>query len=524
MNSDSSSQTTVLIAVLVVWGLVGAGIYAWYGFALSRLFPKLGSKRWKGWVPVVNEMEILTLGEVAPWIVALYAVPGANIYALIMRFKAASRINAAFGRGEGLTVLSLVVPPLWATILASSRPISAASRIAPAMESGSVAPRENSHAQQSGLATPTTGANGHGQTPPGAALGSLDALMGGNPAPLTATEPAALPDVDAAADGQLAAPPTTAVDGHAMEYNLRVSPYLDAPMTTGLPPERPAPPALPEAVEPPALPTFLESQEPPSLPEAVEPPALPTFLESQTPPSLPVLPALVEPYVAPAFVDQTAQPVAVAPVVVHNPWAPRADNDAPAPAMTLTPVTPPPPPTPPAPAAPVVPLDLPPIEPPVEPPMPGAVPVPSPSAPPAPPAPRAPALVAVEEEEEDDDDGETVVVDRRPRILWRLTVDGVGDFPLTSEHVLLGRKPSATSGVQALAIPDTTRTLSKVHARLDLVDGAWAITDLNSTNGVVIPSPDGTEQVLQPGEMILVPAAFLLGKVTMSINFEGSPS
>jgi pSer/pThr/pTyr-binding forkhead associated (FHA) protein len=88
--------------------------------------------------------------------------------------------------------------------------------------------------------------------------------------------------------------------------------------------------------------------------------------------------------------------------------------------------------------------------------------------------------------------------------------------------VLLGRKPTSANGTQALAIPDTTRTLSKVHARLDLVDGAWVITDLNSTNGVMIPAADGTERILNPGEAVAVPGTFVLGKVSMAISFEGA--
>jgi hypothetical protein len=136
----------------------------------------------------------------------------------------------------------------------------------------------------------------------------------------------------------------------------------------------------------------------------------------------------------------------------------------------------------------------------------------------------SPSFAIENEVDDDDDDGETVVVDRRPRILWRLSVDGVGDFPLTGECVLLGRKPTSTNGNQALAIPDTTRTLSKLHARLDLVDGAWVITDLNSTNGVIIPAPDGTERLLTPGEAAAVSGTFILGKLAMSIGFEGSSS
>jgi hypothetical protein len=125
--------------------------------------------------------------------------------------------------------------------------------------------------------------------------------------------------------------------------------------------------------------------------------------------------------------------------------------------------------------------------------------------------------------EEDFEDGETVVVDRRPRIRWMLTVDGGSEFRLTADRVLLGRKPtSSTPGTQALAVPDSTRTLSKLHARLDLVDGAWSITDLNSTNGVLLVHDDGTERLLDPGTSAEVHGRFVLGKVGMSIRYEGA--
>ena len=109
----------------------------------------------------------------------------------------------------------------------------------------------------------------------------------------------------------------------------------------------------------------------------------------------------------------------------------------------------------------------------------------------------------------------------RPLITpWRLTIEGVGEFPLASEHVLLGRKPSGTTETQALKIHDTTRTVSKMHARLDLVNDEWIITDLNSTNGVIVVAADGTERLLAVGGTAAVPFSFVLGKLAMSISFE----
>ena len=121
-------------------------------------------------------------------------------------------------------------------------------------------------------------------------------------------------------------------------------------------------------------------------------------------------------------------------------------------------------------------------------------------------------------------DGETVLVDRVAPTPWRLNVEGMGEFPLTRQHVLLGRKPTGTIDTQALRIPDTTRTVSKVHARLDLVRDEWVITDLNSTNGVIVIASDGTERLLNVGEAAPVPFSFILGKLEMSISFESPPA
>lgn len=128
-------------------------------------------------------------------------------------------------------------------------------------------------------------------------------------------------------------------------------------------------------------------------------------------------------------------------------------------------------------------------------------------------------------DDDDEEDGETVVVDRRPVLRYRLVVDGAGSFPLAGQRILLGRKPvSSDAGVQALAVPDATKTLSKVHARLDLADGAWTITDLGSTNGVVLLDADGAERILEAGVTAPVTGTFVLGKLAMSIELEGPGS
>lgn len=193
--------------------------------------------------------------------------------------------------------------------------------------------------------------------------------------------------------------------------------------------------------------------------------------------------------------------------MVHNPWAPRDESSAPAPAPApdKAPEK--------VPAEGATPAALPPLP-------------PAPSAPLSPPpaqAAKAPVEIPADAlEDDEDEDGETVVVDRRPKVAWFLSVEGGSRMPLKATHVLLGRRPtSAEKDTQALPIPDSTRTLSKVHARLDLNNGAWTITDLDSTNGVLLVGADGTETLVEPGIATEVTGRFLLGKVGMAIEFEG---
>jgi hypothetical protein len=125
--------------------------------------------------------------------------------------------------------------------------------------------------------------------------------------------------------------------------------------------------------------------------------------------------------------------------------------------------------------------------------------------------------------DDDEDFGETIVVDRRPRIRYRLEIEGGPSIALTADTVVLGRKPATGEpGTQDVAVPDTTRTLSKVHARLRLGEDGWVITDLESTNGVVVVAGDGEETLLDRGASAPVTGRFVLGKVGMSVVEEGA--
>jgi len=373
---DPSSLPPSLVAAVVVCGVVCIGMYVWYGWALSRLFPTLGSRAARGWIPVANDAEIFTLGGVPGRSVALCFIPLVNIYALILRIRATSRINSAYGKGNGTTALAILLPPLWATILAASQPLSVAGRFEPTM--------------------------------------AQDSAPGGTPIPapmprVSETEPAAATP---------ASTPPQEPESAGVHLRKPVSPYL------GRPSQRLMPAAAVGVPSPASSPV-------------------------PSPPSSPV----------PSPPPPPAETVRHAP---RAPWLPRTPPD------------------------------------------------------------QAPAADGVDDAIGDDEgaDGETIVVARRANTPWRLNVEGVGEFPLAGDHVLLGRKPPLARGTQALRIHDTTRTLSKVHARLDLVEGEWVITDLNSTNGVIITASDGTERLLAVGEAAVVPFSFTLGRLAMAISFE----
>ncbi len=132
------------------------------------------------------------------------------------------------------------------------------------------------------------------------------------------------------------------------------------------------------------------------------------------------------------------------------------------------------------------------------------------------------APVPVDDDDDDDEVGATIVVDRKPRAQWHLVLADGGVLPVVDEIVVLGRKPLEGAGAQSLAVPDTTRTLSKTHAKLELLQGRWIVTDLNSTNGVIVVRADGTEDLLDEGGSAEVLERFVLGKVELRLVKAGA--
>ena len=75
----------------------------------------------------------------------------------------------------------------------------------------------------------------------------------------------------------------------------------------------------------------------------------------------------------------------------------------------------------------------------------------------------------------------------------------------------VGRNPEASPGSTALAIADSTRTISRTHAAFMVLDGALFVEDRDSANGtlversgVVSECPRGGRLALDDGDVVLL--------------------
>lgn len=88
--------------------------------------------------------------------------------------------------------------------------------------------------------------------------------------------------------------------------------------------------------------------------------------------------------------------------------------------------------------------------------------------------------------------------------------------------IVLGRAPEQTpSDARAVAIADSTRSLSRTHLRVAPADGdAIWVEDTFSANGTRLQAPDGTTQPLPRGERVKVPlgTVLLLGERKLSVS------
>jgi len=107
---------------------------------------------------------------------------------------------------------------------------------------------------------------------------------------------------------------------------------------------------------------------------------------------------------------------------------------------------------------------------------------------------------------------EQTIIAHRRRTMWSIVPPSGAPISLSAEVVILGRRPVADPAfpdAQLVAIQDGT--VSKTHARLELRDDTWYITDLDSTNGVLFATLMGTEIEATPGVEVEAGDRFLLG-------------
>lgn len=144
---------------------------------------------------------------------------------------------------------------------------------------------------------------------------------------------------------------------------------------------------------------------------------------------------------------------------------------------------------------------FPPVTPPYE------TPVATPVAPVAPLA----AATAVDERLE-----ATVMHVASPRAVatWALEFETGEVVPLIGDDVVVGRHPEATGDAVAVSLPDPSRMLSRMHARLrrDASRDMWTIEDLGSINGVAtVASDTGAITYATPGVPVDATEYLLIG-------------
>ncbi|MDJ1114387.1 DUF5684 domain-containing protein [Microbacterium dauci] len=461
MNSGVDSAANAVIGLLSFVLLVG--IYAWVALALSALFRKLGEEPWRGWVPFLNIATVLKWGGFSPWLVLFSLIPGLGQLAVtVLVVMSAHKLNRGFGYGGGMTALAALLFPVWATIVG----------FGPA---------------------PWRGAR------PVAARPTLPPPTGASPpyAPFTSAPPAPWP-------GGLTTPPPA-------PHAAAVAPQSWAPP----PPAGPvAPPPLPPAPTPVVgMPPGHEPTVP--MPHPRSTPDWQAEVDEVSAISPAPFPPSAAPSAASAGASFVSPPVAAGDDAVIS-EVPGRGADAP---VTRSPA--------PARHEPAAPSEPDPVdERNVFPELTGEVSavVGSPAAGAPVSATRSVSAQHRDEAEatgDDLDDVDQTVMVRRRRAVWELVPPSGAPIPLEADVVILGRHPAAEPRhprAQLVTIIDPTRTVSKTHARLERRGDAWHITDLDSTNGVLLPSLLGTDIELEPGTEVEVADRFLLGDAALRLQ------
>jgi len=487
--ADSGAALGVAIGLLVVV-LVTVGLYVLVSIALGKVFRGLGEQAWKAWIPVVNVMTLLELGGYSGlWAFAAF-VPGLNIVAAVFEVLAINNVNRRLGKGGGFTLLAVLLYPVWACVLGfgASGPSASETTGLPAVLAPTASkpggPQQAVYSpQQSAFAAQA----------PSRALSSDD-LMRVSPAGSAAG--VAQQSVFAPAPPVPTAPPAPFTE----TYGAPLAP--PSPFPQAAPPESTAPPELP--APPAALPAAHRLPNPPA-----------PFWEPVRPVAAPVPPVVAPVPPAPPVAPVAARAPVPTPIPVAMPATGDDDAWAPPPALALATTS----------------------QAPTAAPPPQAAPIPAPMS-------RADLVGITDDTDHDDvasaeddtdghddsvasaadvDDMEATRISARRAKPWTFETETGAQVSLTSPVVFLGRNPSGSGDypdAQLVAVVDTGKTVSKAHARIELSNGVWTITDLHSTNGTVLIDGGGDERELVAGASALLTERFLLGELAARIFLE----
>ncbi|MFK4838019.1 DUF5684 domain-containing protein [Microbacterium sp. ZW T2_14] len=486
--------------------LLAAGVYVWIALALSAVFRKAGVESWKAWVPILNSIVLLQLAGLSPWLLLLALVPIVQIAVLVVFVIAIHRVSTAFGFGVGMTVLGAVLFPVWASVIGwgSARWVGRDEGAGPrrAAEPDGLRPLPP-------FPTPVSRSGESAVFPQAAA-----------PSPVVSdfAPPAHAP----AARQTMPAPTEPAVPGAPDEAAAAGAPILVPP------PGGWTPPPLPGRPVPATANSAAPSEEEPAVeasPDSGEADPWQGFVLDTTDHSAEVTGAFPGAAAPVSAVPAPAvSPVPAAPVAADAPeaYAPRRSAAAPVDDITRPPVTDVPLPAvtgenrePWAPArSPMAEVDaFPEASGPVS-----AVAGAAGAGAPFSALSSVSARHARPELPDEDMLDETVIV-RRKRTDWTLLPPTGDPVALASDVVILGRRPTSDPqfpGAQLVSISDGT--VSKTHARLQLRDDRWYVTDLDSTNGVLFATVMGTEVEATPGVEIEAGDRFLLGDAEVRLQ------
>ncbi|KAF2414768.1 hypothetical protein B1729_02760 [Microbacterium sp. B35-04] len=513
----NATDATAAVFGTLISLLLFAGVYVWMALALSAVFRKSGVEPFKAWVPILNIVVLLQLAGLSPWLVLLAFVPIVNIAFLVVFAIALYRVSVAFGFGAGMTVVGVLLFPVWASIVgwgsarwvgrdASSRGplgggVRRASAEAPGLPPLPPFPAPASRAGEPAVFPPASpAAAGFAPAayapPPPAATPSAPAAAdvappagGWTPPPLPGRPVAPSPGVA----GPVAAAPVSSapLDSSGDEAAQAAAGALPDPWkgfvldttdrsaeVTGAVPGAPGPiSAVPSAPAPASASASASTFAPASASGPFAAPEGSTTGEHLTRPPVMRVPA-ADRVPGDSVVDDSAEPWAPA-------RSPMSEGDA----------------------------------------FPEASgPVSAIAGAPDAGAPRS-ARTSVssfhgkpEIPDEQDVLDETIIA-RRKRTDWTLVPPTGEPVALSAEVVILGRRPAGDPdfpAAQLVSIHDGT--VSKTHARLTLRDDRWYVTDLDSTNGVLFATVMGTEVEAPAGEEVEAGDRFLLGDAEVRLR------